>query len=107
MTLRWTNTTRTRVVAEHWIHFKEYVIAAFTGFVGWVVYKIKNKDTQQREHEAMQDKRLDNLERRAHSLEKNQGIIEERTKSIQNELTDMKLEVRSDLKEIKDILRNG
>lgn len=94
-------------MAGYWVHLKEYIIAVFTACVGWVVYKIKNKETQQREHEAMQDKRLDNLERRAHSLEKNQGVIEERTKSIQNELTDMKLEVRSDLKEIKDMLRNG
>lgn len=82
-----------------WEQIKDYVVilysAAVTSLAGWIMYKSKQKDKDQRHHEAKQDQRIENLERRTGNLERNMGIIEERT-----------LHILDDCKEIKDILRD-
>lgn len=82
-------------VWEIWDHAKEYVLIVVSSLAGWALYKVKQKDKDQRHHEAKQDQRIENLERRTGNLERNMGIIEERT-----------LHILDDCKEIKEILRD-
>ena len=79
---------------EIWRHIEEYVAIAVTSLAALMVYKVKQKDKERRAHEEKQNDRIENLERRTNNLERNMGIIEERTQHIM-----------SDCKEIKDILK--
>lgn len=81
-------------------HAKDYIIAVFIGIVGWLGFKFKQKNIKREKHEDEQDSRIKNLERRTSNVERNMGVIEERTKHL---LDDGK-EIKSDLKEL---LRRG
>jgi hypothetical protein len=77
-------------------HTKDYIVAVFIGIIGWMGFKLKQKDIRQAKHEDDQDSRIQNLERRTSNVERNMGIIEERTKH----LLDDGREIKSDLKEL-------
>lgn len=81
-------------------HTKDYLVAVFIGVVAWIGFKFKQKDLRTQKHEDSQDSRIQNLERRTSNVERNMGVIEERTKHL---LDDGK-EIKSDLKEL---LRRG
>lgn len=85
---------------ENYEYTKDYIVAVFAAAIGWMGFKLKQKDVKREKHEENQDSRIHNLERRTSNVEKNMGVIEERTKHL---LEDGQ-EIKADLKEL---LRRG
>lgn len=94
MILIYMDRVRNSRLFELWEHVRDYVTIAVSSIAAILVYKHKQKDKLHKEHENKQDSRIENLERRANNLERNMGVIEERTQHIM-----------TDCKEIKDMLK--
>lgn len=81
------------------VHLKEIIMAIFSALVGYAGWKVRRNNIKHDEAEQKQNTRLDALERRQNTFERDfaqhKGVIEERTKTIQD-----------DTKAIKEYLLN-
>lgn len=69
-------------MTEVWEHMKEYLLILVSSVAGYLMYKLKQKDTQRILHEQEQDENIQELKDDLHGVKTELAVIEERTKSI-------------------------
>lgn len=65
-----------------WEVLRDFIVPLIVIAWGYVMYTIKRNDRERQTKESTHIERTEELEKRVHHLEKNFGIIEERTKNI-------------------------
>ena len=88
-----------------WTSLKDILFILITAIAGYIGFKARQADISKTRHESQQDKKISILEMRMHKVEKKSVIVSERARSIQNEISDLKEEIREDFKDIKADLK--